>query len=212
MSVIDRLSSSLGRRDEVPNKELAAELSETRDKAAIAELVRNLQNKEKKVQSDCIKVLYEIGEQAPDLISDYCQDFGALLGQKNNRLVWGGMTALNTIVFENPEGVYDLLPAMMEAIESGSVITRDNGIEVLAKLSSVNEIHGGITFAILIDQLEECPIKQLPQYAEKALVAVRPQNGIEFREVLKRRYGDLEKDSRRKRIDRVLKHVESLIN
>jgi len=69
MSVIDRLASSLGRRDSVPNQELAQELSKTKNADEIRELIENLNNKDRKIQSDCIKVLYEIGYIAPELIA-----------------------------------------------------------------------------------------------------------------------------------------------
>ena len=87
-------SSSLGRRDEVPNQELARDLATKKDKAGIREIAENLWNKDKNIQADCIKVLYEIGYLEPKLIADYAEDFVKLLKSKNNRLVWGGMTAL----------------------------------------------------------------------------------------------------------------------
>lgn len=66
MSILPKLASSLGRRDEVPNQELAKQLVKSKDKKAIVELVENLSKKDKNIQSDCIKVLYEIGEQQPE--------------------------------------------------------------------------------------------------------------------------------------------------
>ncbi|NUQ06049.1 MAG: hypothetical protein HUU31_19320 [Anaerolineae bacterium] len=42
-------------------------------------------------------MLYEIGYAVPDLIADYAADFLALLGSRDNRMVWGGMTALGVI-------------------------------------------------------------------------------------------------------------------
>ncbi|WP_420603597.1 hypothetical protein [Flagellimonas sp.] len=74
MSVIDKLSSSLNRRDEVPNQELAKEIVLSQDKEAVKVLIENLSNK-KAIQNDCIKVLYEIGEQAPQLISAHINEF-----------------------------------------------------------------------------------------------------------------------------------------
>src|ERR687888_2794867 len=97
MPVVSQLASSLGRRDEVPNQELARHLVEQRDKTAIQEIVENLCSKDKNIQADCIKVLYEIGSVEPNLIADYAEDFVKLLRSKNNRLVWGGMTALAAV-------------------------------------------------------------------------------------------------------------------
>jgi hypothetical protein len=88
MSVLNRLASSLRRRDEVPNQELARDLASNRDKAGIREIAENLRNKDKNIQADCIKVLYEIGHLEPELIADYTEDFAKCLKSKNNRLVW----------------------------------------------------------------------------------------------------------------------------
>jgi hypothetical protein len=88
MSVTQKLATSLGRRDEVPNQELARDVAAREDKAAIKELVENLSHKSKDIQNDCIKVLYEVGYEKPKLIAPYLKDFLALLGSKNNRLQW----------------------------------------------------------------------------------------------------------------------------
>ena len=42
-------------------------------------MVENLGNKDKSIQSDCIKVLYEIGYIKPILISNYVNEFTKLL-------------------------------------------------------------------------------------------------------------------------------------
>ncbi|WP_315820385.1 hypothetical protein [Paraflavitalea speifideaquila] len=89
MSIIDKLAFTLGRRDEVPNQELAKQIVKKKDEAGIKELVDNLGNKSKDIQHDCIKVLYEIGTQDAILIAGYAKVFVGLLGSKNNRLQWG---------------------------------------------------------------------------------------------------------------------------
>ncbi|HKR58976.1 MAG TPA: hypothetical protein VJS64_04525, partial [Pyrinomonadaceae bacterium] len=60
MTILDKLATSLGRRDEVPNQALAAEIVRAKNKDAVEELAENLTNKNKGIQSDCIKVLYEV--------------------------------------------------------------------------------------------------------------------------------------------------------
>ena len=93
MSVLDRLACSLGRNDEVPNQELAAEIAKKGDKQAVKELIENLQNRDKANQNDCIKVLYEVGERNPGLIAPYVSEFLDQLSSKNNRMIWGAMTS-----------------------------------------------------------------------------------------------------------------------
>jgi hypothetical protein len=87
MSVVNRLASQLGQNDEVPNIELAHELANEKNHAAIEDVIENLANKDKKIQSDCIKVTYEIGEINPELIREYALTFIMLLKSDNNRLV-----------------------------------------------------------------------------------------------------------------------------
>src|SRR2546422_884291 len=97
MSALEKIASMQGRRDEVPNQELAKELAAKADRKGIKEIADNLWNKDKNIQADCIKVLYEIGYLKPELIGGYVSDFVKLLSSKNNRLVWGAMTALTTV-------------------------------------------------------------------------------------------------------------------
>lgn len=54
--ILQKLASSLGlgRRDEIPNQELAKEIITTPNEKAAKELVENLANKNKDIQSDCI--------------------------------------------------------------------------------------------------------------------------------------------------------------
>ncbi len=97
MSLLDQLSSSLQRKDEVPNQELAVRIAAGNDAAAVQELVDNLQHKNKAIQQDCIKVLYETGSRNPALLTPHITVFAQLLSSRNNRLQWGAMTALDTI-------------------------------------------------------------------------------------------------------------------
>src|SRR3954471_17872352 len=110
MSIINQLSTSLHRRDESPNQELAKKVVKSNDSKAVKELVENLRHKDKNIQGDCIKVLYEIGVERPDMIANHLNEFAALLESKNNRLVWGAMTALDYITQQAPEAIYRLLP------------------------------------------------------------------------------------------------------
>src|SRR5882757_9156301 len=139
MSVINKLATSLNRRDEVTNQELAKQIAGKNDKAAVQELIDNLSNKNKDIQSDCIKVLYEIGELKPTLLAPYAKDLIALLSSKNNRLQWGAMTALNIITAEEPKMIYSALPKIIAAADSGSVITKDHAVNILINLCSIKQ-------------------------------------------------------------------------
>jgi hypothetical protein len=200
------LASSLGRRDEGPNVELALRIAKTEDKSAIKELVENLSNKNEDVQSDCIKVLYEIGDKKPKLISGFVRHFLALLGSKNNRLVWGAMTALDSITLEEPAAIVDNLVKLNEIANKGSVITRDHAVSILTKLASIRKYEAKAV-PLLIEQLENSPGNQLPMYAEGLPPIVNDGNRGVFMKTLGSRLGSLEKESKRKRVEKVIKLI-----
>ena len=206
MTVLNQLSSALGQRDEKPNQELAAKIASKKDHSAIQELVDNLNNSSKAIQSDCIKVLYEVGEQAPDLIQQYDRAFLQLLNSKNNRLVWGAMTALDTISSINPKGIYNNLGKILEIADKGSVITKDHAVNILIKLST-HEKYRNETIPLLLEQLKISAINQLPMYAERALPFIRSSDLKIFAEVLSDRLNDIEKESKRKRMEKVIRKL-----
>lgn len=210
MKALDLIATSLNRRDDIPNQELADEIIRSNRPEWVKELIENLNHKDKNIQSDCLKVLYEIGERgAAKMIEPYYAEFGKLIDGKNNRLVWGAMIALDTIASVNPGGIFSLLPAIMGAMDKGSVITIDHGVSILAKLAAVRK-YAETAFPLLLEQLRKCPPKQLPQYAEKSAIAVAGANKQHFIGLLEQRMHELDNDSQKKRIERVLRKVMAI--
>jgi hypothetical protein len=206
MGIISKLASSGNRKDEVPNQELAQQIIKSNDKKAIKELVENLSNKDAKIQSDCIKVLYEIGEHEASLIAEYDEVFLALLENKNNRLIWGAMTALDCIAPINPETIYKNLGKILIAADKGSVITKDHGVNILIKLAA-NKNFTNKALTLLLDQLKTCATNQLPMYAENATTVITDKYKKDFIKVLTSRLGDIEKESKQKRVQKVIKQL-----
>lgn len=97
MSILPKLASAQGRKDEEPNKELARELVANDDIDGIREAAENLRNKDRRIQTDCLSVLEQVGLLKPELIEDYAADFIELLFSKVNRLVWAAMINLALI-------------------------------------------------------------------------------------------------------------------
>ena len=209
MSVLNRLAHSLGRRDEVPNQELARELATKKDKKAIREIAENLLNKDKKIQADCLNVLYEVGYIEPKLIADYTEGFVKLLRSKNNRLVWGGMTALAEVAKANPDAVFKNLDVIQKAKETGSVITVDNAISTLAYTAGANDQYNKVIFPYLLKHLSSCRPKEVPQHSEKTWPAVNAGNKSEFIKVLEKRMEDLS-GSGLARVKKVIKQAANL--
>lgn len=209
MSVLSKLASALGRRDEVPNQELARQIAQSRDAEAIRELVDHLSDKSKDIRYDCIKVLYEAGRIHPDLIVDHARKFIPLLQSKDNRMQWGAMTALAEIVREKPDGIFEHLPAILDAAAKGSVITKDQAVQVLVHLCK-NEDTAAQAFPLLIEQLAGAATNQLPMYAEQAAPVVRAKDKTLFIETLRSRLDEVEKESKKQRIEKVIRKLDRI--
>ena len=206
MSILNQLASSLGRRDEKPNQELAVKITGSNDATAIEELVDNLSNKNKDIQADCIKVLYEIGERKPELVAGYGKNFIALLDSKNNRLQWGAMSALSSIAGQNPKAMYAALAKIVAVADAGTVITKDHCVKILIKLCAVKQ-YADDSFALLLEQILNSPPNQMPTYAEGAMPFVNDNNKSAFINVLNLRLGDIETETKRKRVEKVLAKI-----
>jgi len=209
MSVLNRIAYFQNRRDEVPNQELARALADKKDKGGIREIAENLWNENSAVQSDCLKVLYEIGFLNPALIAPYLDDFIKLLTAKNNRLVWGSMYALSTIATIKADEIFVHVPAIQKEMAIGSVITIDNGVKTLALVASSKDSYRKKLFPYLLKHLEKCRSKEVPQHSEKISVAVNASNKAAFVRVLEERMAEMT-STQQARVKRVIKKAEKL--
>jgi len=191
MAVLSRIAFYQTRRDEIPNQELARDLVESEDRQGVLEIAQNLWNPIPGVQSDCLKVLYEIGYLKPELVADYAGDFLKLLESRNNRLVWGAMIALSTIAAQRAEMLYPHVAEIQRAMDDGSVITRDNGVKVLAAIAAQNAEYRLTIFPHLLRHLQSCRPKDVPQHAESILQSVDASNRAAFIGILEQRMEDL---------------------
>lgn len=203
--MIERIAYSLGRNDEEPNIALAELLCETNDIEGIAEIAGRIHDKNKQIASDCIKVLYEIAERKPQLVSGYAYDFIQMLKSGNNRLIWGGMTALSRIADFCAEEIYRHKELVNEAFENGSVITKDTGVSVFAQLAKVSKYEQEMT-EVLLNHLKTCRPKDIAQHAERASVCFNLRNGEGFKTVLQSRMEELSA-SQQSRVRKVLEQL-----
>lgn len=209
MSTLERIAFFQGVRDEFPNQILAKELAQTENKAGIHEIAQNLFNKDKNIQSDCLKVLFEVGYINPELIADYAQDFLKLLKSRENRMVWGAMIALAVVAPINVDVLFNNLETIYSAMRNGTVITIDNGIRVLARIASKNEKYNDAIFPYLMNHLATCRPKEVGQHSESVFVAVNSKNKQVFLDVLKNREGSLNV-AQLNRVRRIEKAAEKL--
>jgi hypothetical protein len=204
--IIGRLASSLGRRDEEANLKLALEVCDGGDQSSVSQLIDLLCHKNKNIRSDALKVLYEIGEKKPALIEMHATVFLDLLQSTDNRMVWGAMTALDTITRQQSSFIHRNLQTIIEAADKGSVITKDHVVGILIKLAG-NSDYVSDALGLLLAQMQACATNQLPMYAENALPVINQDFRGQFIQLLLSRMPEIEKESKRLRVAKVLKKL-----
>lgn len=208
MSIQPQLAASLGIPDEQPNIALAEAIAREHNSAAIRELISILNGKDKALKSDALKVLYEVGYRAPDLIAPFIAQFKNLLTNPDNRLVWGAMCAIDGIATTKPDAVFLILPQIMAAVERGTVITRDHAVKTLTKLAA-QERFARTAMPLLMEQLRTAPTNQLPMYAELVASIILPPDAPTMRAILEARLPELPSAAKKKRIEKALKKLRT---
>jgi hypothetical protein len=208
MEIRDELASSMNRQDQAPNIALAERITEAGNERAIGQLVTLLEQGDRAVQHDAIKVLDEVGERVPALIAGYAAVFLRVMKSRDNRLVWGALTALASISKSRPGAVHESIDAILAAADQGSVIARDQAMVILCALTS-NKKYAASMAPRLVARLEESAENQFSMYAEKiAAVALPPPAEREFRRVLKARSARLSTPARKRRVEAVLRKLD----
>lgn len=186
MSVLNRIAFYQRRRDETPNQDLTRELAQTRSQADIQEIAANLWNREPNVRSDCLKVLYELGYLAPDLIAGYADDFLKLLTDHNNRLVWGAMIALSTIASLQADKLFPHLETIKQVMSAGTVITNDAGMRALCGIAAHKDDYRAAILPYLFDRLSLARPVDAFRYAEFILACITVHEKAEFLAILEK--------------------------
>lgn len=205
-STLEQLACSLGRKDQEPNIALAEKISKASDKKAVAELIELITHASSAIRHDAIKVLYEIGERSPGMIIPYTKEFLKLFDQKDNWMKWGAMSALSAISHTKPDLVANHLTSILDAMDSGSVITRDHGIYILCNVARLKKYHDDC-LELLLEQIQKAPVNQMPMYAEKTAEVISLPYIRKLEKILRSRHDVMEIPSKEKRIKKVLKNL-----
>lgn len=202
MTVLDKLSGALDRRDEAPNIAVAEAIVASGDTAAVAELAEAVRSGPARQANDALKVLYEVGARQPALIGGQCPVFIEALKSSNNRKVWGAMTALDAVAEQRASLLAAELPAIIEAADRGSVIAKDHCNSILIKLARAG--YGDKAVPLLVERLKHAAPNQFPTYAEAMAPVIPPEARPGFLAVLRDRIGKIAVESKRKRVEKLM--------
>lgn len=204
--IASRLSHASGRRDEGPNVQLAEALAGSKDVDGIARVADIAITGSRQAQQDAIKVLCEVGVRDADLLRPHLQCFLQLIESRNNRMVWGALTALAQLARVDAIPIAANLDAILAAADAGSVIARDQAGQILIALKARPDLAGTAT-AHLLARLKSAAVNQLPMYAERIHAVLEAQDYPDFRAVLMIRHADHMPESKRRRLETIIRKL-----
>ncbi|MFZ3069951.1 MAG: hypothetical protein WA110_02370 [Anaerolineaceae bacterium] len=207
MSITDQLSSRINQHSDQANIDLAEQIANEGNMKAVSELAEGLEAKDAALQSDCVKTLYEIGKRRPELIAPYASLFLKLLRSRNNRMVWGGMMALETIAEIQADQIFPEAGFIQKTIQKGSTITRDAGIGTMAGVARARAEYNRALMPFLLEHVRTCRPASVPQHAEKVFTAINSDTAPDFLSILRQRLPDLT-PSQTKRVQKMIKTLE----
>lgn len=204
MKYLDKIAFYKNRRDEEPNQELAALLAEKEDQMGIDEIADALTDKNKSIQSDCMKVLYTIGYEKPQLIVSYSDRFLYHLNSRNNRMVWGSMIALATVAPLIPDTIMDNFDFIKKKTDQGTVITHVWGIYVMINTCKAGAEYKEKLFPLLLDYCRQCRPVDFAKRIESVLEVSSSQEFPLISEIVEEKRANLS-ETQYKRAERALK-------
>ncbi len=203
----DRLARALGRRDELPNIELATELALSADKGQIAELARLARTCKKPVSHDAIKVLYELGLLTPKLIAPHKEIFVQLLASTDNRTIWGSLQAPDAIAGIEADFVAKNLNAILDAADRSSVIARDKTMSILSQLNA-NDRFAPLVSPVILQRLTHAAPNQFPMYAEFAAATMPKKHHAALAGIIVERQRQISSRAKLKRLEQTLARLD----
>lgn len=120
---------------------------------------------------DAIKALYEIDVREPKLIAPHFIAFIDALSLRDNRMLWGARSAIDTLGNICPDQIMAHHNPILDAAEQSSVIAKDKTMHLLATLNG----HAKFSFIIepvLLERLTNAAVNQFPMYAEFAATMI----------------------------------------
>ena len=137
MEILNQLSSRQGDKTEDSNKIVAEKC--IANPRILAEIAVGLEDKDKKLQADCIEVFTLVSEKKPELIVPYAENILPLLSCKDTKTRWEAVHTLSFIAEKIPELVFSVLPVLQSFIEKDkSTIVRDYTIDTIANYAKTS--------------------------------------------------------------------------
>lgn len=207
MSIQDQLSYALDRKDQEPNKLVAKRIVDTGNLNEVKKLIEFIETRPKqRAQSDAVLALAYVGELSPELLKGQAEFFISRLNSPINRVIFGSMIALAHIAHLERKKLFDALPHIIDAMDAGTVVTRDHGYRIMITLYTDDRFQEDM-FLLIQEQLMKAPSNQLGQYVERLIAVLDKSDLNSLVETLEERRGDVTNEHHIKRLNKNLKKL-----
>ena len=198
-----RLASSQGQQAQHLNIQLGQELARAQDPRRVAAMVELLADPG--ARSDAIKVLYEGGYVEPSMLVPHAAVFFDLLGDRRNRMVWGGMIALIGVAKAAPEIVWERRDELIAVAEGGTVITQESAFRALVAVAASAPDRLAALTPWIVRVIEEGRDKDLVRRATLALPVLDSEAQAQVVSTLACRAAELGSKSMRTKAERLVR-------
>ncbi len=205
-NVVDQFSSSLDHRDQGPNEVIAQQIVDEEGGKLLEKVTQVIHGKyTTRIKNDAVMVLMAVSRIHPGILVNQMDLFIQLLDSKSNRQVFGSMIALANIAPLVREKIKPHLAKILQAMDEGTVVTRDHGFTILTEL--YKDDPSGDLLTLINEQILNAPSNQVGQYTEKFMEVVRKEDVSAFVEALEARAQELTNEHHLKRLGKNLKKL-----
>ena len=120
------------------------------------------------------------------------------------------MIALAFTAHLQREKLFDALPKIIDAMDVGTVVTRDHGYRIMIILYDDKQLQEDM-FLLIQEQLMKAPSNQLGQYVERLNEVLNKKHVNPLIETLEERRGDVTNAHHTRRLNRNLKKLYKLL-
>ncbi len=192
--LLSRLAVSVGRYDEMPNLELAADIVFADDTDAVSVLITVIERHDDLHASDASRVIAEVGTRAPDLLLAHADRLVEMIDAGNAMMRPYTMMALSPVAGKYAELLWpsrDLFWAALSDLNQSADLAAAGAVKLLAAMCAASPDYARTLAGGLVDLLGKCMPKDVAFFAESVLPALGPAHSHRAKPVLDRRLKEL---------------------
>ena len=207
MPIQNQLAYALKRKDQEPNKMVARQIVDADGQQGVKQLIEFIESKPtKRAQMDAMLALAYVSEIKPALLTPHTAFLISRLNDPINRVIWGSMITLTHMAHLVKEEIFEALPKLIDAMDAGTVVTRDYGFRIMVNLYEDTNLQEDM-FLLIQEQLMKAPSNQLGQYAERLMEVLNKKHLKPLIDTLEERRNDVSNEYHIKRLNKNLKKL-----